>query len=215
MMNQGWALIKADITKFLSDRLHHFLAVRSSFGIGDDLGLGSLPRLHFPNTWMKVIPLVKPDRFFAHSPPRRISLDAEEAVIIVEPLDYLLSVYPRPTSVGSGRRDDFERRFLSVPDEALVGGYAHECAAYLIYRRIVPKKFKRVLKDVVDRQKMEDALAAAQGYRDEVLCFLETHLKLLVYEAKPRYGWFFRGSLSIRDELEDRIAFLKNPRIDA
>lgn len=93
-----------------------------------------------------------------------------------------------------------------------MGGYAHECAAYQIYKRRVPRKFLRALMGIADRQKMEDALAAAQGYRDELLCFLEIHLKLLVYEPRPRYGWFLRGSLSITDELDDRIAFLKSLR---
>ncbi len=212
MIDPSWDQIKGDLAEFLSDRLHLFFSVKDSFGIGEELGLGALPRFHFPNTWMRIIPLVRPNRFFAFAPSRRLSLDRERKIIVVEPEDALLSVFPVPTDVGSGGGSGFERRFLRITDEALVGGYAHECAAYQIYMKKVPEEYRQALKGVTDRQRGEDLLAAAQGYRSELLNFFETHLELLVYEPRPRYGWIFRGSLSIRDELEERISFLKGLR---
>lgn len=210
MAESDWPQIRLDLTEFLSERRHLFFAVKDSFGIGEDLGLGALPRRHFPNTWLRIIPLFKSSRFLVYAPPRRLSLDDERKIIVVEPKDALLSVFPTSTPVGSGGGgDEFERRFLSIPDEALQGGYAHECAAYQIYMRRVPRRFRQALTGIPDRQKREDALAAAHGYGAELLCFLETHLELLIYEPKPRYGSLFRGSLSIRDELEDRINFLR------
>lgn len=209
MADLSWDQIRGDLAEFLSDRLHLFFSVKDSFGIGEELGLGALPRLHFPNTWMKIIPLVRPNRFFAFAPPRRLYLERERKIIVVEPEDALLSVFPVPTDIGSGGGGGFERRFLLIPDEALMGGYAHECAAYQIYMKRVPEEHRRALKGVADRQRREDLLAAAQGYGSELVSFFETHLGLLVYEPRPRYGGFIRGSLSIRDELEERISFLE------
>jgi len=209
MVDLPWNEIKDDLTKFLSDRLDLFYSVRDSFDIDDELGLGSIPRFHFPNSWLRVIPLERHSPILARASRRRISLRREGALVIVKPEDSLLSVYPRTTSIGSDG-GVFDRRFLSISNNALTGGYSHECAAYQIYKRRVPQSFIQTLRGIEDRQKLEDALASAHGYRDEVICLLETHLKLLVYEPKPRYGWIIRGSLSIRDELEDRIAFLKN-----
>jgi hypothetical protein len=209
MADPSWDQIRGDLGEFLSERLHLFFSVKDSFGIGEELGLGALPRLHFPNTWMKIIPLVRPNRFFTFAPPRRLSLERERKIIVVEPEDALLSVFPVPTDVGSSGGGSFERRFLRIPDEALVGGYAHECAAYQIYMKKVPEEHRQALKGVADRQRREDLLAAAQGYKSELVSFFEAHLELLVYEPSPRYGWIFRGSLSIRDELEERISFLK------
>ncbi len=214
MADPDWGRIREELARFLTERLHLFYAVRDSFGI-EGLGLGSLPRLHFPNTWMKVVPLVRPHRFFTVARPRRVSLDSERKIIVVESEDAILSVYPKPTSIGGDMMEGFERRFLNISDDALVGGYAHECAAYQIYKRQVPAKFHHILARLAERQRMEDALAAAYSYREELISFLGTHLRLLVYEPKPRRGWFIRGSLSIRDELKDRIGYLKELQIGA
>jgi len=209
MVDPTWDEIKDVLTKFLTERLELFYSVRESFYIDDELGLGSIPRFHFPNSWLRVIPLVRPSRILLRSSQRRISLRKEGALVIVEPEDSLLSVYPRTTSIRSDG-GIFDKRFLNISDDALMGGYAHECAAYQIYKKRVPRRFIHTLEGIDNKQKLEDALAAAYGYRDGVIRLLETHLKLLVYEPKPQYGWFIRGSLSIKDELEDRIAFLKD-----
>lgn len=215
MVDLDWGQIREDLTSFLSDRLRLFFAVRESFGFGEDLGLGSLPGRHYPNTWMKVVPMIRPHRILATGPPRRISMDLKRDIVVVGSEEALLSVYPKPTSIGPDRMEGFDSRFLGITDEALAGGYAHECAAYQIYRREVPEEYHGILMGISDRQKMEDALAAAYGYREELIGFMETHLRLLVYEPKPRRGWFIRGSLSIRDELEDRIASLKELELGA
>lgn len=209
-MSEGdWGRIQERLARFLIDRLPLFYEVVDSFGMrDDDLGLGSVPRLHYPNTWMRVIPLKRRDRFF-NAPPRKVPLNYDRKIVLVESEEALLSVYPKPTSIGDDMMEGFEWGFLEIGDDALVGGYAHECAAYQIYRRNVPQRHRPLLKGISDRQKTEDALAAAYGYGDELISFFESHLRLLVYEPKPRRGWFIRGSLSIEEELRDRIECLR------
>ena len=211
MMSAGdWGRIEGELTRFLLDRLPLFHKVTDTFGFGDDdLGLGSVPMLHFPNTWMRVIPLKRPHRFRINAPPRRVPLNYDRKIIIVKSEEALLSVYPKPTSIGNDMMEGFEWRFLDISDDALVGGYAHECAAYQIYRRNVPERLHPLIEGIEDRQKREDTLAAAYGYGDELVSFFESHLRMLVYEPKPGHGWFIRGSLSIEEELRDRIESLR------
>jgi hypothetical protein len=210
MDSWDWGRIGPELSRFLIDRLTLFHEVTDTFGFEDeDLGLGSVPSLHFPNSWMKVIPLKRPHRFRINAPPRKVALDYDRKIVIVESEEALLSVYPKPTSIGDDMMEGFEWRFLEMGDDALVGGYAHECAAYQIYRSNVPERFHTIIRGIEDRQRKEDALAAAYGYRDELVSFFDTHLRLLVYEPKPGHGWFIRGSLSIEEELRDRIESLR------
>lgn len=215
------------VEEYLKENKDAFLQAREKFGIGESVGLGTLPYFHDYFEWGKLVPIkvknnkwLAPERtFFGLSSVSTFPLSMLEEYkdITVQPSGsrklYFVSIYPRK---GFCERGELEKRAIESSTEAFCGLASHEFAEYLLNfnKRSIHSKFKRKVNAIkasdkqIKYQSMADVLASLYGYKQGVLAYLNLRLNCLkAYEDYP--GGLIRPPHDLIKEVGERIELVE------
>ena len=191
-------LFNAALRERLKPFVPKFLEIRDRFGLGSDIGFGSLPEVHGAYTLGSVTTFAKTDQGLHYMVPGLLFADyakldakASEGILVMPDVTAerprLISIYQRK---GYHEGSAVEERLLTASDDVFVGIIAHELAHPLAEKPDKPDVVTKFLRrrrddfvkyaddpngvdmfDLSDEAEF-DVIASLYGYKDEILAKL-------------------------------------------
>lgn len=195
-----------------------FLDIRSSLGLGSEVGFGFIPSVHGAYT-VGALPFLEkhekgPERKRWYRPVlgHLLAVDyvpmtrADRDRIIIMPdtktsKPRVVSIYQRK---GYAENVAVEERLLTAPNEVIEGVIAHELTHMIRRRTRITRALRQ--RGIMDEEAEIDVTAAVLGYKQQILAKINYMIDCLrTYEGADRRGYsLFRTPGEIIQEMESR-----------
>jgi hypothetical protein len=213
------------VTDYIERNMETFLKLRQSFGLKENIGLGSSPYFHEIYGWGRLVPtktrkgelLIPKATFFglSNDPTLPVS-EARRIYVPIQPSGkrkkFLVSFYPRQGPYEGG---GLERRALEPSGEVFQGLISHELSEYILNfsKESIKPNFKKVIESIkssdsdTTEQSRADVLGSLHGYKPQVLAQLNLHLDCLqsYQDFEGGHGALYRAPHEVIREIKKRI----------